>query len=69
MRITGHLVVAETGTDLWADRFEGLVEDVFDLQDRITENVLEPSSRVCRPPRWNGPNGSARITSMPMTGS
>ena len=48
VRITGQLVDAETGTHLWADRFDGCLEDVFDLQDQITANVvgaLEPTVR------------------------
>ena len=40
VRITGQLIDAVTGTHLWADRFEGGLEDVFELQDRITENVV-----------------------------
>lgn len=46
IRITGHLVDATTGAHLWADRFDGATEDVFDLQDRVTEAVagaIEPS--------------------------
>jgi adenylate cyclase len=48
LRITGQLVEAETGTHLWADRFDGALEDVFDVQDRVTENVvgaIEPKLR------------------------
>ena len=40
LRITGQLVDASTGAHLWADRFEGTIEDIFDLQDRVTENVV-----------------------------
>ena len=40
VRITGQLIEAETGRHIWADRFEGALEDVFDLQDRITESVV-----------------------------
>ena len=46
VRITAQLVEAETGRHLWADRFDGALEDVFDLQDQITERVVgivEPS--------------------------
>ena len=46
LRITGQLIEAETGAHLWADRFDGGVEDVFDLQDRITQSIvgiIEPS--------------------------
>ena len=46
LRITGQLVDAETGSHLWADRFDSVLEDVFDLQDRVTTAVagaIEPS--------------------------
>jgi len=48
LRITGQLIDAASGGHLWADRFEGGLEDVFDLQDRITEKVvgaIEPTLR------------------------
>jgi adenylate cyclase len=40
VRITAQLIDAATGNHLWADRYEGGTSDVFDLQDRITENVV-----------------------------
>ncbi len=40
MRITGQLIDATTGTHIWADRFEGTLENVFDLQDQMTESVV-----------------------------
>ena len=40
VRITGQLIDALTGAHLWADRFEGELEDVFDLQDRVTASVV-----------------------------
>ena len=40
LRITAQLVEASSGAHIWADRFEGDVSDVFDLQDRITESVV-----------------------------
>ena len=40
VRITGQLIDAETGAHLWADRFDGALEDVFDLQDQVTANVV-----------------------------
>jgi TolB-like protein/tetratricopeptide (TPR) repeat protein len=38
--ITGQLIDASTGGQLWAGRAEGNLEDVFGLQDQITENVV-----------------------------
>ena len=46
VRITVQLVEAATGSHLWADRYDGGLDDVFDLQDRITLDVvraIEPS--------------------------
>jgi TolB-like protein len=40
VRITGQLIDALTGSHLWADRFDGDLEDIFDLQDRITSSVV-----------------------------
>jgi TolB-like protein/class 3 adenylate cyclase len=39
VRITGQLINATTGGHIWADRFEGGIEDIFGLQDRVTESV------------------------------
>jgi TolB-like protein/class 3 adenylate cyclase len=40
VRITGQLIDSQTGVHLWADRFDGGLEDVFDLQDRVTSTVV-----------------------------
>jgi adenylate cyclase len=40
VRITGQLVDAGTGAHLWADRFDGGLGDIFDLQDQVTERVV-----------------------------
>jgi adenylate cyclase len=40
VRITGQLVDTSTGAHLWADRFDGGLSDVFDLQDQVTESVV-----------------------------
>jgi TolB-like protein len=40
VRITGQLIEGATGTHLWADRFEGALEDIFDLQDQVTASVV-----------------------------
>jgi TolB-like protein len=40
LRITGQLIDAETGAHLWADRFDGDMEDIFDLQDQVTAKVV-----------------------------
>ena len=46
VRITGQLIDAATGAHLWADRFDGSLEDVFDLQDKVAVSVagvIEPA--------------------------
>ena len=46
VRITAQLIDAETGAHLWADRFDGSLEDVFELQDKIAVSVagiIEPA--------------------------
>jgi TolB-like protein/Flp pilus assembly protein TadD len=40
VRITAQLIDASTGAHLWADRFEGMLEDLFDLQDQVTASVV-----------------------------
>jgi TolB-like protein len=48
VRITVQLVETASGTNLWADKFDGTIDEIFDLQDRITEHVagaLQPSIR------------------------
>lgn len=40
VRITGQLIDASNGTHLWADRIDGELTDVFELQDRITASVV-----------------------------
>jgi adenylate cyclase len=46
VRITAQLIDALSGTHLWADRFDGLLEDIFDLQDKVASSVagvIEPA--------------------------
>jgi TolB-like protein len=46
VRITGQLIDAIAGTHLWADRFDGSLDDIFDLQDKVAlsvAGVIEPT--------------------------
>jgi TolB-like protein len=46
VRITAQLIDATNGAHLWADRFDGSLEDIFDLQDKIAisvAGVIEPA--------------------------
>ncbi len=48
VRITGQLIDATTGAHLWADRFDGDLADVFELQDKVAHDVvgiIEPKLR------------------------
>jgi TolB-like protein len=40
VRVTAQLIDATTATHLWADRFDGKLDDMFDLQDRMTASVM-----------------------------
>jgi TolB-like protein/Flp pilus assembly protein TadD len=56
VRITAQLVEAVSGTNLWADRFDGSLEDVFDLQDKVAisvAGVIEPALRKAEFERVN----------------
>ena len=54
VRITAQLIEAQTGAHLWADRFDGLLEDVFDLQDQVAASVagvIEPALQAAETAR------------------
>jgi adenylate cyclase len=54
VRITGQLIDAVTGAHLWADRFDGPLEDVFDLQDKVASSVagvIEPALQAAETAR------------------
>jgi adenylate cyclase len=40
LRITGQLIEAATGAHLWADRFDGPLDEIFELQDKVTSSVV-----------------------------
>jgi adenylate cyclase len=54
VRITGQLIDALSGTHLWADRFDGSLEDVFELQDKVASSVagvIEPALQAAETAR------------------
>ncbi len=54
VRITGQLIDAQTGAHLWADRFDGSLEDVFNLQDKVAASVagvIEPALQAAETAR------------------
>jgi len=54
VRITAQLIDTTTGAHLWADRFDGSLEDVFDLQDKVASSVagvIEPALQAAETAR------------------
>jgi adenylate cyclase len=48
VRITGQLIDTASGVHIWADRFDGALDDIFDLQDQVAASVvgaIEPRLR------------------------
>jgi adenylate cyclase len=57
VRITGQLIDALSGAHLWADRFDGSLKDVFDLQDKVASSVagvIEPVLQAAETARSAG---------------
>ena len=57
IRITGQLIDAVTGAHLWADHFDGAVEEVFELQDKVASSVagvIEPALQAAETARSAG---------------
>jgi tetratricopeptide (TPR) repeat protein len=57
VRITAQLIDAITGAHLWADRFDGSLEDVFELQDKVASSVagvIEPALQAAETARSAG---------------
>jgi TolB-like protein/class 3 adenylate cyclase len=57
LRITAQLIEAKTGGHLWADRFDGSMEDVFELQDKVAISVagaIEPTLQAVEVQRSAG---------------
>ncbi|PSO19794.1 adenylate/guanylate cyclase domain-containing protein [Bradyrhizobium sp. MOS002] len=40
IRVTGQLIDASTGNHLWANNFDGTLDDIFELQDKVTASVV-----------------------------
>ncbi len=45
VRITGQLIDATSGAHIWAERFEGTLDDIFELQDQISASVVGAIAR------------------------
>jgi adenylate cyclase len=49
VRITGQLIDTATGAHIWAERFDGVLDDIFELQDQVASSVvgaIEPKLRL-----------------------
>jgi adenylate cyclase len=56
VRITAQLIDALSGAHLWADRFDGSLADVFDLQDKVASSVagvIEPALQAAETVLWS----------------
>src|SRR5262245_40282725 len=62
VRISGQLIDASTGAHIWADHFDGALDDVFDLQDQVAASVvgaIEPKLKTAEIERvWRKPTES-----------
>jgi hypothetical protein len=57
VRITAQLIDALSGTHLWADCFEGALDDIFELQDKVAVSVagvIEPALQAAETARSAG---------------
>ena len=57
VRITAQLIDALSGAHLWADRFDGSLEDIFDLQDKVATSaagITEPALQAAETARSSG---------------
>jgi adenylate cyclase len=67
VRITGQLIDTATGAHLWADRFDGAIEDIFDLQDQVTAKVISAIAPKLEQAQSSAPSASRPRVSTPMT--
>jgi adenylate cyclase len=66
VRITGQLIVAETGRHIWTERFDRRLEDIFGLQDEISENIVGAVEPEILSAELRRSRGKDRVTS-PLT--
>jgi serine/threonine protein kinase/Flp pilus assembly protein TadD len=50
LRITAQLIDAETDAHLWAEKYSGTVDDVFDLQERLSRKIVDALKITLSPP-------------------
>jgi serine/threonine-protein kinase len=54
LRITAQLIDAETDAHLWTEKYSGTVDDVFDLQERLSRQIVEALQITLSPPEDRG---------------
>src|SRR5262249_17943491 len=67
LRITGQLIDASTGANLWADRFDGALAEVFELQDQVAASVVGAIIPRVEEAEIERARRKPTTTSMPMT--
>jgi TolB-like protein len=67
VRVAARLVEVATGTQLWSDKFESGLEDLFELQDRISKRIAE-ALRVELSTTANAEDVSAEAVSLYLRG-
>jgi TolB-like protein/class 3 adenylate cyclase len=48
VRITAQLIDAQSGTHIWADRFDGSLDDIFELQDKVASSAILGTATLLR---------------------
>lgn len=69
LRISVQLIEAATGHVIWSDRFNGALDEIFELQDRLTESVaaaIEPTLRSAEALRSREKPQSSKISNAPL---
>ncbi len=64
VRIAGQLIDATTGAHIWADRFDGTLDDIFDLQDQVAGGVVGAIEPQAAPRRNRRAPAASRPTSL-----
>jgi len=66
VRITGQLIDTATGAHVWADRFDGALDDIFELQDQVASSVVGAIEPKLRQSEIGAPFESRPRASTPM---
>ena len=67
VRITGQLIDTTTGAHIWADRFDGALDDIFEIQDQVASSVVGAIEPKLPNPRSSAPGANQPRAWMPTT--